>query len=87
MLPFQKHPKLLNYTIQPDQNQRSISSLKPAEKTIRIDHIFKKDNNMMKRTRRLPAIASSAEAGGHLFLIGVAYKPDIIVKVLCHLID
>jgi hypothetical protein len=29
-------------------------------------------NNMMKRTRRLPAIASSGEAGGDLFLIGVA---------------
>ncbi len=41
---------------------------------------------MMKRTRRLPAIASSSEAGGHLLLIGVAYKPDIIVQVLYQLI-
>ncbi len=31
---------------------------------------------MMKRTRRLPAIASSGEAGGHLFLIGEACKID-----------
>jgi len=29
-------------------------------------------NNMMKRTQRLPNIANSGEAGGHLFLIGVA---------------
>jgi len=32
MLQIQKHPKLYNYMIQIDRNQRSISSLKPVEK-------------------------------------------------------
>jgi hypothetical protein len=44
-------------------------------------------NNMMKRTRGLPATASSGEAGGHLFLIGVTCKSEIIVQTPCQLIN
>jgi len=68
MLLFQKHPKLLNYSIQQGRNQESISSLKSAEK---------RTNRAYLQERKKYDEAHSP----HLFLIGVAYKPDIIVQV------
>jgi len=53
----------------------------PFQKAVSIRIVFKNVSlldpsayDMMQGTRRLPAIASSGEAGGHLFWLDVAYN-------------